>query len=89
MSPKQKFIGSPHKAAHEAWAASAVGDTACDYALLELAQSFPSIIIDPATAAAAQQQMAGARVFVEILLNLHKPEPAIEPRKWPTLKSPH
>lgn len=83
MSPKDRFIESPAKAKHEAWASSREAELACDATLAQLHHETVAAP-DMNNAAAMAYRMEGARRALETLLSLHKPAAAHKYRGFAT-----
>ena len=77
MNARERFVAGPHRESHQKWATDAVGEVACETALLTLVESLPENI-DPTRGWDNAMQLSGARKFKEILLELWKKE---EPKK--------
>ena len=84
-TPKEAFLKSEHRQKHEEMVLTASFQTACEYALLELAQSQPEAT-DPSKGWDAHSQMVGARKVLEILKALHEPVKEQKPLQSQSLK---
>lgn len=81
MTPKERFFASDLRKIHEAWAASATGEIACETALVTFIESLPEAP-SPGAGWDNAMQISGARKFKEILLELYKPTETKKPEKW-------
>lgn len=72
MTPKQRFLESPLRKIHEAWAMTRDAELTCDAALAQfVTEQLPAA--DMNEAAASQYRAEGAKRVLQILLDLHKP----------------
>lgn len=75
MTPKESFLQSPHRQAHEAWTGTQAAEAARNSALLQFVNDLdrPS---DPSKSWDQGCMIAGAKKVLEILFALHiKEEP--------------
>lgn len=77
LTPQQRFLTSAHAATHMNWARSEAGKAAIESALAEMTLAVKD---------ADLVQLAGARTFAKLLLNLAEPKEKRKPIESATLK---
>ena len=87
-SPKQIFLASAHRKAHEDWATTQSAEHAVMMALAQMESEMPETLADVSKSWDYGAQMIGARRLAEILLNLHIPEPERKHVAFPYLPPP-
>lgn len=86
-TPKQRFLISPHRKAHEQWTDTAAAKAALEAALAEYVDGFGAAV-DEFTAVSCYNRMLGAKTVLRILANLHLPEQEAKREPLANLRPP-
>lgn len=86
-TPKEKFLRGPHRKEHELWTDTAAAKSAMEVALAEYLDGFGEHG-DEATAVQCYNRLLGARKVLQILANLHLPDPEPKKEQFKTLRAP-
>ena len=87
MTPKEKFIASPHKPAHEKVTDTASFKAAVEAALAEFVYQ-QTEDGTPLSCTMQHNQLIGAKAVLSILENLHVPYQKPNRESFPSLKPP-
>lgn len=86
-SPKEQFLKSVHREAHEKWSTTVAAEAARDAALLQFIHEQPDVI-DPSRSWDQHSRLLGARRILDILYNLWAKDEPAKATRFPNIKPP-